>query len=149
MVLFNTRKPSSIRQAHYTLTFDRSDDDNERDPVTFRYASAKDLGPEYGWSDRDRRHLFSGYLLLRLPGEVLLNNVDTLPLRLPGLGAVRPPGRTGRAVDGPDLRRRRDPRTQHAPPRQRVLLPGSPGFVAVRGGRRAFRRAGASSPWTK
>ena len=62
-------------EAHYTLARDRSDDDNERDPFTFRYASAADLGPEYGWSDRDRRHQFSGYLLLRLPGEVLLNNV--------------------------------------------------------------------------
>ena len=62
-------------EAHYTLAQDRSDDDNERDPFTFRYASAADLGPEYGWSDRDRRHQFSGYLLLRLPGEVLLNNV--------------------------------------------------------------------------
>ena len=34
---------------------------------------------------------------------------------------------------------------QHAPPRQRLLLPGPPGFEAVRGGRRAFRRAGAGN----
>ena len=75
------RRPAAGRgrrvsfEAHYTLAYDRSDDDNERDPFTFRYASAADLSPEYGFSDRDRRHQVSGYLLLRLPGEVLLNNV--------------------------------------------------------------------------
>ena len=60
---------------HYTLAFDRSDDDNERDPFVLRYAHAGDLGPEYGWSDRDRRHQVSGYLLVGLPGAVHLNNV--------------------------------------------------------------------------
>ena len=62
-------------ETHYTLSFDRSDDDNERDPFTLRYASAADLAPEYGWSDRDRRHQVSGYLLLALPGEVQVNHV--------------------------------------------------------------------------
>ena len=55
-------------EAHYTLAFDRSDDDNERDPFTLRYATAADLAPEYGWSDRDRRHQVSGYVLVDLPG---------------------------------------------------------------------------------
>ena len=62
-------------ETHYTLAFDRSDDDNERDPFTLRYADAGDLAPEYGWSDRDRRHQVSGYLLIGLPGDVHLNNV--------------------------------------------------------------------------
>ena len=62
-------------ETHYTLAFDRSDDDNERDPFTFRYADAGNLAPEYGWSDRDRRHQVNGYLLVGLPGEVHLNNV--------------------------------------------------------------------------
>ena len=62
-------------EAHYTLAFDRSDDDNERDPFTLRYAHAGNLAPEYGWSDRDRRHQISGYLLLGLPGDLDLNNV--------------------------------------------------------------------------
>ena len=62
-------------ETHYTLAFDRSDDDNERDPFVLRYADAGDLTPEYGWSDRDRRHQVSGYLLATLPGEVQLNNV--------------------------------------------------------------------------
>ena len=33
-------------ETNYTLAFDRSDDDNERDPFSFRYASAADLAPE-------------------------------------------------------------------------------------------------------
>ena len=62
-------------ETHYTLAYDRSDDDNERDPFTLRYADASNLTPEYGWSDRDRRHQVAGYLLLDLPGGAHLNNV--------------------------------------------------------------------------
>ena len=62
-------------EAHYTLAFDRSDDDNERDPFTFRYAHAGDLAPEYGWSDRDRRHQVSAYVLATLPAAVQMSNV--------------------------------------------------------------------------
>ena len=62
-------------EAHYTLAFDRSDDDNERDPFTLRYAHAGNLAPEYGWSDRDRRHQVSGYVLATLPAAVQLSNV--------------------------------------------------------------------------
>src|SRR5207302_6949589 len=60
--------------ANYTLSFDKSDDDNERDPFTFRYAKANDLAPEYNWSDRDQRHRFNGWALVKLPGEIYLNN---------------------------------------------------------------------------
>ena len=59
----------------YTLSFDRSDDDNERDPFTFRYADASNLAPDYGWSDRDRRHKATGYLAFDLPGEVAFSNI--------------------------------------------------------------------------
>ena len=62
-------------EAHYTLAFDRSDDDNERDPFVLRYAHAGTLAPEYGWSDRDRRHQVSGYLLFTLPGSVQVSNI--------------------------------------------------------------------------
>ena len=62
-------------EAHYTLAFDRSDDDNERDPFVLRYAHAGDLAPEYGWSDRDRRHQVSGYVLTALPSGLQLSNV--------------------------------------------------------------------------
>ncbi len=59
----------------YTLSLDKSDDDNERDPFTFRYADPSKLDPEYGWSDRDRRHKATGYLAFSLPGEVAFSNI--------------------------------------------------------------------------
>jgi len=62
-------------EANYTLAWDKSDDDNERDPFTFRYASAANLEPEYNWSDRDRRHRVNGYFLFRLPADVYFNNI--------------------------------------------------------------------------
>ena len=37
------RHPRLQFQANYTLSFDKSDDDNERDPFTFRYARADSL----------------------------------------------------------------------------------------------------------
>ena len=46
-------------QVNYTLSRDLSDDDNERDPFTFRYARADTLEPEYNYSDRDQRHRFN------------------------------------------------------------------------------------------
>ncbi len=48
---------------------DNSDDDNERDPFTFRYADVTDLDAEYGYSDRDQRHRFNGWLLWQAPGR--------------------------------------------------------------------------------
>ena len=62
-------------EASYTLSFDRSDDDNERDPFTFTYADPRNLTPEYGWSDRDRRHRFTGYFAFSLPGEIAFSNI--------------------------------------------------------------------------
>ena len=59
----------------YTLAFDRSDDDNERDPFTFTYADPRDLDAEWGWSDRDRRHKIAGHLLLDLPGGLSMNHI--------------------------------------------------------------------------
>jgi hypothetical protein len=59
---------------NYTLSFDRSDDDNERDPFTFRYARANQLDREWGYSDRDQRHRLNAYLLTKLPAGFLLNN---------------------------------------------------------------------------
>jgi hypothetical protein len=61
-------------QLNYTLSFDKADDDNERDPFTFRYARADSLEKEYNWSDRDQRHRFNAWVLAILPGEVYLNN---------------------------------------------------------------------------
>ena len=61
-------------QVNYTLSFDKADDDNERDPFTFRYARADSLDKEYNWSDRDQRHRFNAWVLAVLPGDFLLNN---------------------------------------------------------------------------
>jgi hypothetical protein len=60
-------------EANYTLSWDKSDDDNERDPFTFRYARADDLTPEYNWSDRDQRHRANGWFLWRFFGSARLN----------------------------------------------------------------------------
>jgi hypothetical protein len=60
-------------EANYTLSYDRSDDDNERDPFTYRYALVTNLAAEYGYSDRDQRHRFNGWLLWKAPGDFRFN----------------------------------------------------------------------------
>ncbi len=62
-------------EANYTVAWDKSDDDNERDPFVYKYARADALEREYNWSDRDQRHRFNGYFLFLLPGDVVFNNV--------------------------------------------------------------------------
>ena len=61
-------------QLNYTLSFDKADDDNERDPFSFRYVTAANLVPEYNWSDRDQRHRINAWLLAQIPGSIHLNN---------------------------------------------------------------------------
>jgi len=60
--------------ANYTMAFDKSDDDNERDPFTFRYAKADRLDREWGYSDRDQRHRFNLSLLAKGPFATVWNN---------------------------------------------------------------------------
>jgi hypothetical protein len=57
------------------LSWDYSDDDNERDPFTFRYADVLDLHPEYGFSDRDQRHRFNAFGIFQLPWELGLTTI--------------------------------------------------------------------------
>ena len=57
-------------QANYLLSWDKSDDDNERDPFTFRYADVNNFEPEYNWSDRDQRHRFNAFATFLLPYEI-------------------------------------------------------------------------------
>jgi hypothetical protein len=71
--LLRSRDPNLQFQLNYTLSWDKSDDDNERDPFTFRYARADNLTPEYNWSDRDQRHRLNAWLLSRLPGGIYVN----------------------------------------------------------------------------
>jgi outer membrane receptor for ferrienterochelin and colicin len=63
------RRPSNNLQfeVNYTYSKDKSDDDNERDPFTFRYAKVTDLAAEYGYSDRDQRHRLNSWLLWNAP----------------------------------------------------------------------------------
>jgi carboxypeptidase family protein len=75
-ITFGVTKRMSHRyqfQANYTLSWDKSDDDNERDPFTFRYAKITDLEAEYGYSDRDQRHRVNGFFLWQAPGDVNVN----------------------------------------------------------------------------
>jgi len=58
---------------NYTLSSDRDDDSNERDPFTFRYANFFDLASEYSYSDRDERHRFNFYTVTNLPGQFDVN----------------------------------------------------------------------------
>ncbi|HEV8316010.1 MAG TPA: TonB-dependent receptor [Gemmatimonadales bacterium] len=66
--------PNFQFQVNYTLSWDKSDDDNERDPFTFRYARADNLEPDYGYSDRDQRHRFNGWMVAHIGGGLYLNN---------------------------------------------------------------------------
>jgi hypothetical protein len=60
-------------QANYTLSWDKSDDDQERDPFTLRYIRYDNLDAEYGYSDRDQRHRLNAFLLWIAPGKVNVN----------------------------------------------------------------------------
>lgn len=62
-------------QANYLLSWDKSDDDNERDPFTFRYVDPRDLSPEYGYSDRDQRHRFNAFATFLLPYEINISPI--------------------------------------------------------------------------
>ena len=66
--------PNFQFDVNYTLSWDKSDDDNERDPFTFRYARADNLAPEYGYSDRDQRHRVNAFALTRIAGVLYLNS---------------------------------------------------------------------------
>jgi hypothetical protein len=60
-------------QLYYTWSKDKSDDDNERDPFTFRYADITQLDREYNYSDRDQRHRVNAWVLFQLPAAFDLN----------------------------------------------------------------------------
>src|SRR5258708_6592504 len=54
-------------QMNYQLSEDLADDDNERDPFTYRYAVANNFKPDYGFSDRMERHRFNAFGLWQGP----------------------------------------------------------------------------------
>ncbi len=60
-------------QAFYTYSKDKSDDDNERDPFSFRYAKVTDLDAEWSYSDRDQRHRANAFFLWHAPWGLEIN----------------------------------------------------------------------------
>jgi hypothetical protein len=63
-------------QWNYTLSRDLSDDDNERDPFSFRYAVPNNLAPEYNYSDRDQRHRFNAWALAETRGVIINTRIS-------------------------------------------------------------------------
>jgi hypothetical protein len=57
-------------QANWVIARDKSDDDNERDPFTVRYADLLNLEPEYSLSDRHSRHRANVFGVFDLPADV-------------------------------------------------------------------------------
>ena len=54
-------------QMNYQLSEDLADDDNERDPFSYRYAVANNFKPDYGLSDRNERHRFNFFGFYQAP----------------------------------------------------------------------------------
>lgn len=76
--VFTANKRFSNRfqfQVNYVLSWDYSDDDNERDPFTFRYADVTDFSPEYSYSDRDQRHRFNAFGVFEAPYHFVLTTI--------------------------------------------------------------------------
>jgi hypothetical protein len=96
-----TKRPTSniSFQAYYTYSKDLSDDDNERDPFTFRYARITDLDAEYSYSDRDQRHRFNSWVLWNAPYGIDLNvrysyrSAQPKPIKADGTDAETPQDR--------------------------------------------------------
>lgn len=60
-------------QIYYTNSLDRSDDDNERDPFTYRYARGDTLEKEYSVSDRHQRNRLNAWLGYHGPWGIDVN----------------------------------------------------------------------------
>lgn len=54
-------------QMNYQLSETLADDDDERDPFTYRYASVTNFQADYGFSDQDQRHRFNMFGLYQAP----------------------------------------------------------------------------------
>ena len=54
-------------QMNYQLSETLADDDNERDPFTYRYAKVTNFQPDYGFSDQNQRHRFNLFGLYQGP----------------------------------------------------------------------------------
>jgi hypothetical protein len=61
--------------ANYTLSFNKSDDDNERQLTGITYQNPYNFQPEYNWSDLDARHQAQGYATWQAPYDVELSGL--------------------------------------------------------------------------
>jgi hypothetical protein len=52
---------------NYQLSETLADDDNERDPFTYRYAVANNFKPDYGFSNQNERHRANAFGLYQGP----------------------------------------------------------------------------------
>ena len=81
-------------QINYLLSWDKSDDDNERDPFTFRYADPNNFQPEYNYSDRDQRSRFNAFATFELPYEITISPIvqfrSAQPFSLRAIGGGAP-----------------------------------------------------------
>lgn len=71
--IFSARKRYSHGhqfQLFYTLSFNKSEDDNERSATGISPSQPENLRVDYNWSERDVRHRFVGIALFELPGDV-------------------------------------------------------------------------------
>ena len=87
---------------YYTYSEDKSDDDNERDPFSFRYARADTLGPEFGFSDRHQANRLNFWLLWNAPWDINTSfrwsyrDAQPLSLTEDGIPAASPSERINR-----------------------------------------------------
>jgi outer membrane receptor for ferrienterochelin and colicin len=81
-------------QIYYTNSLDRSDDDNERDPFTYKYARGDRLDKEWSVSDRHQRHRINAWLSWEAPKGIDVNvrytYRDAQPVSLTGTGEIAP-----------------------------------------------------------
>jgi hypothetical protein len=100
-------------QGNWVISQDKSDDDNERDPFTVRYADLLDLESEYSLSDRHSRNRVNLFGLVDLPGDIQFTTLVQYRSANPTTGAdligqdVNNDGQANdrRYVDGRDVGR--------------------------------------------
>ena len=54
-------------QMNYQLSETLADDDNERDPFTYRYARVTNFQPDYGFANQNQRHRFNFFGFYQAP----------------------------------------------------------------------------------
>ncbi len=76
-------------QMNYQLSETLADDDNERDPFTYRYASVTNFQPDYGFSDQNERHRFNAFGLYQGPWGIEFSTIISFHTPQPiSVGAV-------------------------------------------------------------